>query len=229
MASYNEAIESRRTPDTGRFKSLVTLYKASATTRSLPIRRARIGRRGLIVSRIILASFALRNSTGRKKFGRSSAVGAINGPTSPAPPTMECKFCPACSPMRLIRSARSRAIRARASSSSTAATVPKSFGPTPTSQLKKTCSAGNRHAVDLAAHTGLRLRDLLRLSWSHVARMQSSSRPARAAGAAKRSFRFTMNCGMCWRDPEAFDNNPDQQRGDLGQPTASDRRSTRQK
>ena len=25
-----------------------------------------------------------------------------------------------------------------------------------------------RHAVDLAAHTGLRLSDLLRLSWSHV-------------------------------------------------------------
>ena len=30
MASYNEAIESRRTPDSGRFKSLVVLYRASA-------------------------------------------------------------------------------------------------------------------------------------------------------------------------------------------------------
>jgi hypothetical protein len=29
IASYNEAIESRRTPDTGRFKALVVLYKAS--------------------------------------------------------------------------------------------------------------------------------------------------------------------------------------------------------
>ena len=35
-------------------------------------------------------------------------------------------------------------------------------------QLKKTCSADVGHAVDLAAHTGLRLGDLLRLSWSHV-------------------------------------------------------------
>jgi integrase len=35
-------------------------------------------------------------------------------------------------------------------------------------QLKKTCSADVAHAVDLAAHTGLRLGDLLRLSWSHV-------------------------------------------------------------
>jgi integrase len=35
-------------------------------------------------------------------------------------------------------------------------------------QLKKTCSAEIANAVDLAAHTGLRLGDLLRLSWSHV-------------------------------------------------------------
>ena len=35
MASYNEAIESRRTPDTGRFKSLVVLYKASTDYKKL--------------------------------------------------------------------------------------------------------------------------------------------------------------------------------------------------
>jgi integrase len=35
-------------------------------------------------------------------------------------------------------------------------------------QLKKTCSVEIAHAVDLAAHTGLRLGDLLRVSWSHV-------------------------------------------------------------
>ena len=34
--------------------------------------------------------------------------------------------------------------------------------------LKKTCSADVAHAVDLAACTGLRLSDVLRLSWSHV-------------------------------------------------------------
>lgn len=34
--------------------------------------------------------------------------------------------------------------------------------------LKKTCSVDIAHAVDLASHTGLRLGDLLRLSWSHV-------------------------------------------------------------
>lgn len=34
--------------------------------------------------------------------------------------------------------------------------------------IKQTCSAEIAQAVDLAAHTGLRLGDLLRLSWSHV-------------------------------------------------------------
>ena len=34
--------------------------------------------------------------------------------------------------------------------------------------LKRTCAPEIAHAVDLAAHTGLRLRDLIRLSWSHV-------------------------------------------------------------
>src|SRR5258708_24472102 len=35
MASYSEAIESRRTPDTARFRSLVTLYKASGDYKAL--------------------------------------------------------------------------------------------------------------------------------------------------------------------------------------------------
>ena len=34
--------------------------------------------------------------------------------------------------------------------------------------LKKTCRVEVARAVDLAAHTGLRLSDLIRLSWSHV-------------------------------------------------------------
>jgi integrase len=35
-------------------------------------------------------------------------------------------------------------------------------------RLKQACAAEIVHAVDLASHTGLRLGDLLRLSWSHV-------------------------------------------------------------
>jgi integrase len=35
-------------------------------------------------------------------------------------------------------------------------------------RLKRTCSLEIAYAVDLAAHTGLRLGDVLRLSWTHV-------------------------------------------------------------
>src|SRR6476620_9257193 len=35
MASYNEAVESRRTPEPGRFKSLLVLYRASADYKKL--------------------------------------------------------------------------------------------------------------------------------------------------------------------------------------------------
>jgi hypothetical protein len=61
-------------------------------------------------------------------------------------------------------------------------------------ELKKTCSADVGHAVDLAAHTGLRLGDLLRLSWSHVGEYAITIALARASIAALQSFRSTMTC-----------------------------------
>ena len=57
-ASYNEAIENRRTQEPGRFKSLIVLYKASADFTKLAETLARIGPRGWIASQIILATFA---------------------------------------------------------------------------------------------------------------------------------------------------------------------------
>ena len=49
------------------------------------------------------------------------------------------------------------------------ATALRSSGLMPTSpSSRRRCSAEIAYAVDLAAHTGLRLGDLLRLSWSHV-------------------------------------------------------------
>ena len=44
IASYNEAIESRQAPDTGRFRSLVTLYKASTDYKKLATSTKRTGR-----------------------------------------------------------------------------------------------------------------------------------------------------------------------------------------
>ena len=71
-------------------------------------------------------------------------------------------------PMLSIRSGSSRepmrghqgAVRRR--------TVPRSSGPRPTLRAQGAGSPEIGHAADLAALTGLRLGDLLRLSWSHV-------------------------------------------------------------
>jgi hypothetical protein len=103
IASYNEAVESHRSPDQSLFKALVTTYKASAEYKHSPNRRAETGHRGWIGSRIISANFALLNSTGRRRFGRSSDAGATNGPGRHAPLIMECKFYPGCSLMPWTR------------------------------------------------------------------------------------------------------------------------------
>ena len=61
-------------------------------------------------------------------------------------------------------------------------------------QLKAICSAEIAWAVDLAAHTGLRLGDLLRLSWSHVGDDAIRLARARASTAVRPSSRSTTRC-----------------------------------
>ena len=83
-ASFNEAVESRRTPDPGRFKSLVVASGRAPTMPGWPIAPNGFGPAGWTASQRILVHFALLSLTVRKKFARSFAVGAINGRISPA-------------------------------------------------------------------------------------------------------------------------------------------------
>jgi hypothetical protein len=92
--SYNEAIESRRTPEPGRFRSLVVLYREAPTMPSSQIRLGRSGRHGWIAFPTILATFALRNSIDRKRSDQPYVDGAAGGPTSRALPTMPCSSIP---------------------------------------------------------------------------------------------------------------------------------------
>src|SRR5262249_37329192 len=64
---------------------------------------------------------------------------------------------------------------------------------------KKPCPESIKNAVDLAAHTGLRLSDLLRLSWSHVGEDAITLASGRAAVCAKRLSRCMMTCVPCSR------------------------------
>ena len=69
IASYNEAIEDRRTPDKSRFRFVVTDYKASGDYKKLAELDARSnGESGSTPSRITSASYASRSLIGRRKF-----------------------------------------------------------------------------------------------------------------------------------------------------------------
>jgi len=70
--------------------------------------------------------------------------------------------------MRSTRSGKFRPIRARLSSSSTPSTDQRRFGRTRNCPPEGRLVAEIADAVDLAAHTGLRQGDLLKLSWSHI-------------------------------------------------------------
>ena len=196
VASYNEAIESRRTPDTGRFNSLVTLYKASNDYKKLAnstrenwapwldriadyfgdLRIAQFDRPEKI--RPIIRRW--RNEWADRPRSADYGMQVLSRVLSYAVDPLGKIASNPCEGIKQLYSGdRSEII----------------WTDSDISALKKTCSAEVTFAVDLAAHTGLRLSDLLRLSWSHVGDDAIVLPRARAVAAAKRSFRFTMACG----------------------------------
>jgi integrase len=168
MASYNEAIESRRTPDTARFRSLVTLYKAGdykgladSTKRNWAPWLDRIGQH---FGDLRIAQFdrpdkirpvirRWRNRWADKPRTADYGLQVLSRILSYAVDPLGKIAGNPCEGIKQLYSAnRSEII----------------WTDSDVAQLKKTCSADIGFAVDLAAHTGLRLGDLLRLSWSHV-------------------------------------------------------------
>jgi integrase len=168
MASYHEAHENHRVPDTGRFRSLVTLYKASdyknlapSTTRNWAPWLDRISE---YFGELRIAQFdrpekirplirRWRNQWADKPRTADYGMQVLSRVMSYAvDPLGKIAGNPCEGIKQLYTVNRSDIIWTEAD----------------ISHLKKTCSAEVAHAVDLAAHTGLRLGDLLRLSWSHV-------------------------------------------------------------
>jgi integrase len=168
MASYNEAVESRRTPEPGRFKSLVAIYKASAdyakiadTTRKNwspwldriaeyfgDLRIAQFER----PEKIRPAIRRWRSQWADKPRTADMALQVLSRVLSYAVDqgTLAGNACEGIK--RIYTGDRSEIIWTDAD----------------ITQLKKTCSPEFAQAVDLAAHTGLRVGDLVRLCWSHV-------------------------------------------------------------
>jgi integrase len=169
MASYHEAIESRRIPDPDRFRSLVTLYKASTDYKKLAVSTVHnwapwLDRIADHFGGLRIAQFdrpekirpvirRWRNQWADKPRSADYGMQVLSRVLSYAvDPLGKIAGNPCEGIKQLYSGNRSEIVWTEAD----------------VARLKQTCPVEIAHAVDLAAHTGLRLGDLLRLSWSHV-------------------------------------------------------------
>jgi len=169
VASYNEAIESRRTPDASRFRSLVTLYKGSGDYKKLADSTRRnwapwLDRIGEHFGELRIAQFE-RPDKIRPVIRRWRNKWADKPRTADyGMQVLSRVLAYAVDPLGKIGGNPCEGIKQLYSGNRSEII----WTDSDIAQLKKTCAADIAHAVDLAAHTGLRLGDLLRLSWSHV-------------------------------------------------------------
>lgn len=169
IASYNEAVEQRRTPDKNRFRFIVTDYKGSSEYKKLA--QSTRDQWGKWLDRIAEYFGDLRIA----QFDRPEKIRPVirrwRNKWADTPRTADYGLqvlsrvlAHAVDPLGRIAGNPCEGIKHlynndRSEIIWTDADI---------AHLKKTCSAEIPHAVDLASHTGLRLGDLLRLSWSHV-------------------------------------------------------------
>lgn len=169
MASYNDAIAARRIPEPGRFRSLVTRYRGSTTFQSLAASTRRnwspwLDRIDEYFGDLSIAQFDRpekirplirdwRNRYAETPRTADYGLQVLSRVLSYAVDPLSKIAGNPCEGIRQLYGAdRSDIIWTEAD----------------IARLKATSSPEIAHAVDLAAHTGLRLGDLLRLSWSHV-------------------------------------------------------------
>lgn len=167
--NYHEAIENRRTPDRDRFRSLVTLYKGSDECAKLADSTKKnwapwLDRIADYFGKLRIAQFdrpekirpvirKWRNQYANRPRTADYGMQVLSRVLSYAVDPLGKIASNPCEGIKQLYSGdRSEIIWTDAD----------------IAQLKKTCPPEIRHAVDLAAHTGLRLGDLMRLSWSHV-------------------------------------------------------------
>ncbi|HEX7883245.1 MAG TPA: tyrosine-type recombinase/integrase [Afipia sp.] len=168
IASYNEAIEQRRAPDKNRFRFIVADYKASRDYKKLA--KSTRDQWGKWLDRVAdhfgdlrIAQFdrpekirpvirRWRNQWANTPRTADYALQVLSRVLAHAVELSKIAGNPCEGIKHLYNNDRSEII----------------WTDFDIAQIKKTCSAEIANAVDLAGHTGLRLSDLLRLSWSHV-------------------------------------------------------------
>jgi len=165
-ASYDEAVRGRRIPEPGRFRSLVTLYKASDDYKRLQPGTMRAWRPWLdrIADYFDLSIAAFDNPkvrpiirTWRNKYAatpRAADMGiqVLSRVCAYAVDQGKLTVNPCEGIKALYVSNRAEIIWTDAN----------------IARIKQFCAPEIAHVIDLAAATGLRRGDLLRLSWSHI-------------------------------------------------------------
>lgn len=173
MKSYNEAIEDRRTPDASRLRSLVVLYKASGDYRTLADTTK--GQWAPWLDRIAEHFGSLRIA----QFDRPDKIRPLirkwRSKWADKPRTADYG-------MQVLSRVLSHGVELGKLASNPCEGIKQLYEGDRSEiiwtdvdlailkrgRAGKPLSADVVNAVDLAAHTGLRLSDLLRLSWSHV-------------------------------------------------------------
>jgi integrase len=168
-ASYNEAIQSQRIPEAGRFRSLVTLYKASPDYQKLaPATKENwspwLDRIAEHFGDLSIAQFE-RPEKIRPIIRKWRNRYADRPRTADYGLQVLSRVCAhAVDPLGMLSGNPCIGIKQLYSSNRSEII----WTDADIVRMKKTCSAEIAHAIDLASHTGLRLGDLLRCSWSHV-------------------------------------------------------------
>lgn len=167
-ASYDAAIRERQLPEPGKFRALVTLYKEGPFQKLAPSTQRIWGhwldRIASYFGTLSIAQFDRpesirpiirnwRNQWSDKPRTADYGMQVLSAVLSHAvDPLGKLTGNPCIGIKRLYASNRSDIIWTEAD----------------IARVKQACTAEMAHAIDLAAASGLRLGDLLRLSWSHV-------------------------------------------------------------
>ncbi|MBB4262676.1 site-specific integrase [Bradyrhizobium sp. CIR3A] len=168
IASYNEAIEQRRAPDEGRVRFVVADYKKRELKKLSPSTRAEWGK---WLDRISTRFGDLRIAQFDRPDKIRPSIRRWRDEWSDTPRTADyglqvlSRVCShAIDPLGKIAVNPCEGIK-RLYSNDRSEII---WTDADIQQIKKTCSPEIAAAVDLAAHTGLRLGDLVRVSWSHI-------------------------------------------------------------
>lgn len=169
VAAYNEAVANHRAPDQKKFRSAVVLYKSSQGYQGLAASTKRnwapwLDRISDYFGELSIAQFD-RPEKIRPIIRKWRAKYADKPRTADYGMQVLSRVLSHCvDPMGKIATNPCEGIKQIYSGTRSEII----WTDSDIAHMKASCSPEIGHAVDLAAHTGLRLGDLLRLSWSHV-------------------------------------------------------------